>query len=1547
MKTKLLILIIGLVLSSQLAAQPARLENNMDELIHKLQPLSKEGPISDQQILTALQDQGLGFVSPAEIHKLKHLLRQDSPRGIIERQLRRLSADNYFPDHESNRSLRNSVPITKANGQPLTAAEQNAITQVLEDFQVNENVGRCDHYDPAVAMDASGNFVVTWCDERNGRSDIYAQRYNSDGSKQGWNFKVNDDPWVYKQYKPAIAMDASGNFVITWIGCSGKDIYAQRFDKFGNKQGVNFMVSKGGWPYNPSIAIDDNGNFIIVWECIYGNGSYHDIYAQRFDKDGNALGENFRVNDYTGKNQKCEPCVSVDVDGAGNFVIAWEDDRNGNEDIYAQRYDKNGNKQGVNFRVNSDVGNSDQSHPGVGMDRNGNFVICWSDRNTAKIYAQRYESNGNILGVNFQVNDRGWCYEPAITVDGTGRFVIAWNDNYNYSSGLGYDIYAQCYDKDGNKQGGNFLVNDEGNTSAQFDPSIAINGSGNFIITWLDTRNGYEDIYGQRYSNFGSKQGVNFRVTDDEGSTNQNYAKIAVDESGVFVITWEDERNNIYRYTKDRDIYAQRYSSDGNRQGQNFRVNDDIGSSDQAYPAIAMDGSGNSIITWQDERNGNSDIYAQRYSSDGNRQGQNFRVNDDLGSSGQAYSAIAMDSSGNFIITWVDGRNGNSDIYAQRYSSDGNRQGQNFRVNDDLGSSYQAYPAIAMDGSGNFIITWQDERNGNPDIYAQRYRSDGGKEGINFLVNDDGGNKYQDSPTIGADGSGNFLIAWADDRKGNNIYAQRYNADGSKQGLNFQVNDNDPTRKHGSPSLDFDNSGNFVIAWVTFFFSGDRDIYAQRYDHSGNPIGVNYRVNNDTGNLLQDNPDVKLVNGKIYYTWEDNRVEGQGWDIFARVDLFSQSVFTLKRKLPDGTYEEFQVDKHGWPFGNAETRPQSPYNGDFIMWPEYWWSQFDYTSIFNLGMLILPFTFPSPSPLDPPLPQDFPDWPLFVETYGKDQCYYNDFGTYRGKAVSMWYSIYKPIRDGGGWSGSCYGFAVSCFMAFKDPIKFYTHDKFKGVGQFNNLCDLDINDGRRKVINSLFLHQFGEEQQSYKDNEINKNPKQIVDEIINMFNTDSRELKALYLINMRNSSSHAVNPYKVVQKNIDLWEIYIYDSNYPKQTDRKIRVYDDRGNWKWSYELMPDTIWGGDRGLFLTPEIDTYYITPTVKPPTVSNNQSLIERNNKSDSKRNNYITFYNSISCNIEIEAMNGETIGYNDSVAFNNLGSGIPIIPATSKFHPPIGYFVPDGHYSITVNDFTDSLFYFSIFCDSIIYKYKRDDAVLYQTEKLTYNQGLDVFNKDNSEKIVNLEALIINEQSDKVCQILNAALFPHDSVRINTISHDRFSLTNYGQNKNYSVNILYFSFDQQSIFKHDDIDLANNTNHVISANWNNLGNEPVKIFVDENIDGVMDDTLFIDNQYTGIKEISQNISSAPTKYELMQNYPNPFNATTHIQFALPKASHVKIDIYSILGQHVAELLNENMSAGSYTIRFDGSDLASGIYLYRIQTEEFSEVKKMALMK
>jgi len=878
MKIKLPILIIGLCFCSQLFAQPARWENSTDELIHKLQQLSSKAPDLDRQILTTLQNQGFGFISPEEIRELEHLLRQDVPSEILKRQLRRLPAMDYLSGNETGQKLINSVPIISANANPLTVAEHNTITQALEDFQVNENVGRCDHYDPAVAMDGSGNFVITWLDNRNGKSTTHAQRFRSNGVKDGPNFGITDDDLNIPRDHKAIAMDASGNFVKLWIGEGGVqgNIYGQRYDREGKKQGLSFRIDEDYvYYYGVAIAMDGSGNFVIVW-C--GRDRGVKVFAQRFDRNGNKIGENIRVSD-KGWAIYC----SIAMDEKGNFVVVWVDEGPVYQ-IYAQRYSSDGSRQGDIFLVNDNTRINNQCDPAISLDGSGNFMIAWMDGRNGNwdIYAQRYDGNGNKQGVNFRVNDDAGTstqYQSAITVDGSGNFVIIWTDGRNGN----WDIYAQRYDGNGNKQGVNFRVNDDVGSSTQYQSAITVDGSGNFVITWTDRRNGIWDIYAQRYEKSGNKQGVNFRVNDDEGSSYQINAALAVHESGNFVVAWQD-----YRYGQYSDIFAQRFNSSGARQGINFRVNDHSGSVSQGLPAIAMDGSGNFIIAWEDRRNGKYDIYAQRYNSNGNRLGANFMVNDAEGSSYAYHPAVAADGSGNFVITWDDWRNGNRDIYAQRYDGNGNRQGVNFRVNDDTGSSSQSQPAVTVDGGGNFVIAWEDRRNGinYADIYAQCYDGNGNQQGVNFRVNDNQSNVYLERPKIAADRIGNFVITWQDDLNDNkNIYAQRYHKDRSKQGINFRVNDDTGSNHCLYPSIGVDNNGNFVIAWQDYR-SGNADIYAQRYDNFGNAIDVNYRVNNDTGIKLQRKPDVKLLNNHIYYAWEDNRIEGQGWDIFARVDLF-------------------------------------------------------------------------------------------------------------------------------------------------------------------------------------------------------------------------------------------------------------------------------------------------------------------------------------------------------------------------------------------------------------------------------------------------------------------------------------------------------------------------------------------------------------------------------------------------------------------------------------------------------------------------------------
>lgn len=89
------------------------------------------------------------------------------------------------------------------------------------------------------------------------------------------------------------------------------------------------------------------------------------------------------------------------------------------------------------------------------------------------------------------------------------------------------------------------------------------------------------------------------------------------------------------------------------------------------------------------------------------------------------------------------------------------------------------------------------------------------------------------------------------------------------------------------------------------------------------------------------------------------------------------------------------------------------------------------------------------------------------------------------------------------------------------------------------------------------------------------------------------------------------------------------------------------------------------------------------------------------------------------------------------------------------------------------------------------------------------------------------------------------------------------------------------------------------------------------------------------------------SPNVYRLEQNFPNPFNPTTSIRYTIGKADHVSLKVYNMLGQEVATLVNQTMEAGEHTVNFNASNLASGMYLYKIQSGAFSEVKKMMLLK
>jgi hypothetical protein len=99
--------------------------------------------------------------------------------------------------------------------------------------------------------------------------------------------------------------------------------------------------------------------------------------------------------------------------------------------------------------------------------------------------------------------------------------------------------------------------------------------------------------------------------------------------------------------------------------------------------------------------------------------------------------------------------------------------------------------------------------------------------------------------------------------------------------------------------------------------------------------------------------------------------------------------------------------------------------------------------------------------------------------------------------------------------------------------------------------------------------------------------------------------------------------------------------------------------------------------------------------------------------------------------------------------------------------------------------------------------------------------------------------------------------------------------------------------------------------------------------------------------LRQTNSSRSEIPATYSLEQNYPNPFNPTTNIQFSLPKATHVTLKVFNLLGQEVATLVSCEVAAGWHVQELNAANLSSGMYFYRLQAGTYSETKKLVLMK
>ncbi len=434
----------------------------------------------------------------------------------------------------------------------------------------------------------------------------------------------------------------------------------------------NPVCTAMGYQDDPELVSDGAGGAIIVWidQRTYSTTEY-DIYVQRLDASGIPLWTAQGAAVCTFAARQADPALVED--GSGGAIIVWRDSRSGSYDIYAQRVDAAGNMLWTTDGVALCSAANNQQYPELTSDGAGGAIVVWHDYSSGadyEVYAQRVDASGSILwGADGTLvcTAANSQWRPRLASDGAGGAIIAW---YDWRNGVAAnDIYAQRMDASGNPlwtTGGVAICTA---SSTQDYPWVVSDGFGGAIITWEDHRFGTEDIYAQRVDASGTVLWTTNGSSLCSAAGDQKLAKLVADGSGGAIITWEDER------TGEKDIYARRINSTGILLWGTDGIAVCAATGDQSAPRLVNDGSGGVIITWQDSRPDNaSHIYAQRLNGSGNAR---WAIDGVAVCSAPSYRWVPYPISnglGGAIIAWADGRNiplTKDDIYAQRIGPHG------------------------------------------------------------------------------------------------------------------------------------------------------------------------------------------------------------------------------------------------------------------------------------------------------------------------------------------------------------------------------------------------------------------------------------------------------------------------------------------------------------------------------------------------------------------------------------------------------------------------------------------------------------------------------------------------------------------------------------------------------------------------------------------------------------------------------------------------------------------------------------------------------------
>jgi hypothetical protein len=755
-----------------------------------------------------------------------------------------------------------------------------------------------------VALNDEGDFVVTWSDQSNepsGGYSVYAQRYSFNAAANGGaglvtadpsgNFKVNQFT-TGNQIASSVAIDGDGDFVITWQSPaqegtgSANGIFAQRYDNTGAAVGSEFQVNTftAGEQVFARVAMRNDGQFIVTWDSANQEapGSGYGVYFQRYNASGVAIGGETLVNTFTTTHQRFS---SVGMNYDGDVVVAWTslNQDGGGYGVYAQRYLESVETNVPilsNFLFHDDALTQNEvlqapvdslgavfteqmlTGGANGITNAANWLV---ERFNTVTMAWESVAPANQFVVTFGINQTSQKWQallsfPQFLLAGDYRLTLMGNvrdndspTNHLLQGGTQVINFAirSTHPVGGETQANNVTTNNQTNF-VQNPQSIAMDSSGNYIVTWSGFNQPGDTSYGvyfRKYDRSGTPLSATATRANVTTGGNQTSSSVATFSDGRFIVAWSTGDSAASGSISFRIFNANGTPATG------FTSDRVVSGATGLYPSVATELDGDFVITYTGASDGNgSGIFVQQFNANGTPKalpGANpitpvvpYRANT-FTTGSQRFSSIAIDEIGGFVVTWTSsGQDGSQDgVYGQRFDQFGVAAGPEFLVNTTVASN-QRYSSVGIDKNGDFVVTWSsgDPNLGNYDVYFQRFDRGGRKIGFEQQVNElvTAGNQH--ISRVAVDDDGDFIITWVSegqDSDGNGIFARRYDNRGIAYGPEFQVN-TFATGSQSLPGIAANRDGDFAISWTGQNAAGTSlEVFSQNFNFGSAPTDIN------------------------------------------------------------------------------------------------------------------------------------------------------------------------------------------------------------------------------------------------------------------------------------------------------------------------------------------------------------------------------------------------------------------------------------------------------------------------------------------------------------------------------------------------------------------------------------------------------------------------------------------------------------------------------------------------------------------------------------